>query len=290
MSMLLLPHQTAEQAFIWSDFSWSTDKSTPASFLEPPTSWDYNTPMHIGVTVEWDRKQLKGFSLAGLSLALVVDCPATSMRWTSTVPIAGTNTQKSCLIELPAGHLSRSLEARGLIVSEAGDSSLGLPPGAKIAWSDKGRLDLEGEGGRFPTEVVSFGARGLPTAAAWHIQVRILDLDDTFASCVRVLLNQEHAASDVLLDQSNPMADFATQVLRRDIIGAVLQHLATMADLDLRTYDQEHEDSIASVVANWCDLYLHQDLGSAVALIGTDARRFDAVLQSGIGFLEGMKP
>lgn len=284
MSVVLLPHLTAESAFAWSEPTWSTEVSTGAPFSQPPREWDYATPLSISSKVTWDPERLQGLSLQTLRLVLVVECPSTSMRWVESAPLAVDAMHQTAVTTVPAGEASRALEVRSWIVCESGDPELDIPVAAKIAWTERHRMDLEGDGGRFPTQSVDFRDLRLPPRAAWTVTVEATDLDQSFGSSVRVLINASHPAHDLLLDLERPAAGIALEVLRKDIISTVLGEIAADSLLE-HSFDPTFTDSLGAVLNHWCELYLNMDLPSALSLLLQDRTRFEVELQAGMLFL-----
>ncbi|OYO06750.1 hypothetical protein B0O41_0310 [Propionibacteriaceae bacterium ES.041] len=285
MSVVILPHPTAQLAFEWGDYTWSTSSNLSSPFAEPPSNWDYSTAISIGVQVAWDPNEVRSFALRTLEVVLTVDCPATAMRWVSAATLASGTQHQSVVVEVPPGEASGTLEVRAWVVCSPGDPNAGLPPAAKLAWKPRQRLYLEGDGSRFPTQAIPFSQRGLPPDAAWTVEVEVNDLDDSFGSCVQALINADHPVRELLLDLSRPGAATAVQVLRRDIITTVLDQVARDSTLE-QTFDPEFTDSVGSVLENWCRLYLKQDLPSTLAMVRDDPRVFDVELQAGLRFLE----
>lgn len=158
---------------------------------------------------------------------------------------------------------------------------------SRLAESPVRIVVLEGDLHRFPTETVSFAALRLEPAA-WAVRLEYGSLSDSFVGSVRLLLNADHPAAEVLLDVSEERGGVLHSVLRIDVARQLLMTVAADEFLDLADMDSStaEEGSLRAGLEALTATFLSMDLQSAIDMARRDPARFERNLQVGFEFLQ----
>jgi hypothetical protein len=120
--------------------------------------------------------------------------------------------------------------------------------------------------------------------APWTLQLRFDDLTESFMGGVRQLINSDHPAAELLLDEELPGATLAQSVLRMDVARQLLLHVA----LDPAYGTDEvgwPEGSVGAALQAMSKLYLSSDLTPVLQLARSDLVTFERQVQSGFGLM-----
>ena len=183
---------------------------------------------------------------------------------------------------------------RQLILAEPSFDSEELAASApgSILWREPRptSLDLEGVGGVFPTQLVSFSG-SLDAGAVWAVEIDTEELSMPAIAAVRLLLNAEHADVNYL----------ATRDTRDDRARAVLSAIhwdagrrlvdAALESADRLDLDQEWpDDSIGHNLQLLVRVLLpDMSLDAIRSLKSRKPREYETKLQAGLSLLSGNK-
>jgi hypothetical protein len=203
------------------------------------TRWDSAMDLELERTIAlpigeiWQSCALPADSRLGVSTGWISE--ATSLRGQSNVEVVsfGNDRQVTVSVNCPGRELGHAVKLRtvifllpGLMVRESGIAP--SIPGS-ILWEDVQRVVLEGDGSRFPTEVIDFRhLPGVSPGAAWHLEWDPSALDLTVSAAIRLYLNSDCPAFVQSITNVNPTEiDLERQrtvrwdVARRLITGAI---------------------------------------------------------------------
>lgn len=286
-----LPYLTAA-ADAWSPGAWfySLGDQDPIHLDDRIEGWDYQARLELACEVAIDVDRIRATARIPpdheIELIVVIDCPAVRERWVGfrlPLPPAG-RAQATCQVLLPPGRAAEVISVeRQVVLRQDRPAPPPLPSrrGSILLRDAKHRtIALEGNGGRFPVELVDMGAMGYPDAL-WMLDVDTSDHERAFLGAVRLYVNSEHEARAELLDGSSPRAAdlvsaMSWDVLRQLIIRAANSGLEVGPDLE--------PESLGAVV--WS--LLHDRLGysrmeDVVSALDSSAEEFEARLQNAAG-------
>lgn len=296
--MRLLPHRAASsEAVTWGPW-WVEIEGTRRPLGRRLEEWDYATETVIECQVSLDvDRVVKGTRLgsdARLSVACLVDCPSTLRREVSTAVIPdlyGDEKVRTLRLPLPVGQFATSITlSRHLVLLDPGDSAdegAAQRTGSRLAQSERKKVALEGEGGRFPTEGVRFSEIGMGSSA-WLLDLTYEHLDDAFMGSVRLSVNAEHPAGRIALASEAPSAELVQSVLRHDIVRQLLTRLAFDPTINISETRSFEEDSLGAATATICDMFLRRDLSTVLELARNDPVEFESLLQERLDFLNSV--
>lgn len=293
MKVRLQPHLVSpDGAVTWGPW-WGVLNGARQQLSDKLTGWDYESETVFELQPSFDIEVILGStgmdSVDDLAIVLLLDCPSAGERWSSAYLLGDyLDSDKSALsVTAPVGNLAESVRLSAHLVlwdRRSANDGTATRPGSRLAWSEAHSLTLEGEGARFPTEEVSFKELGLEHAA-WTLRTSFLDLSDTFMSNVRLLLNRDHAASNMLLEEGPPQS-LVQSALRLDIARQLILHVASDPDSFQIDRSDWEEGSVGSVISELTTTHMRMGLANAVYLARTDPARFERKMQEGFDFME----
>lgn len=183
-------------------------------------------------------------------------------------------------LNIPAGSVAVSVALQCHIVVGI-ERRNGPPKGARLAESRPTTVTLEGEGGRFPTEPVSFSEAGL-TGGPWHLDVHFDELDEAFMGAVRLFVNTDTAAGVALLDPEHPRHPLLQQVLRWDLVRSMLWAVASQTDPALIPHAYDDESAIGAVLDGLCRSIWQLNLAEVVTAVQQDSAGFERRLRTDV--------
>lgn len=207
---------------------------------ETVEGWDLNTALSVTARLSADVAGALDDCQLGAGSSL-----AASLRWRSTR--TGLRGVTAATTVSPGPNvLTTTLEPTqlgGTLVVEAiihlGDAvspaELAPTESAALLWSDRHSWLLEGEGPRFPVELVDFRRSGMRgSEAAWALHWYHKDLDAPVSSAVRLRLNRKHPAVRRMLngERDDLQAAAAKSVLRRDLLRELVEVVLGDDDFD----------------------------------------------------------
>lgn len=181
-------------------------------------------------------------------------------------------------VEVPAGSVAVSVALQCHIIVGV-ERPAGPPKGARLAESRLTTVMLEGEGGRFPTEPVSFSQAGL-TGGPWHLDVRFDELDEAFMGAVRLFVNTDMDAGVALLDPDHPRHPLLQQVLRWDLVRTLLWAVASQTDPALVPRTFEDERAVGAVLDALCRGIWQLNLAEVITAVQQDSAGFERRLRT----------
>lgn len=193
---------------------WIQERSGLPEILPPQlTDWDPVQDLALKRTLTIDLPRLRAECGLGrdAELALVVSwrSPGSGQRGRACERKLEGDEEIACTLEatVPGPELAGSVRLITRIVlrrnGSADDSLAARRPGS-ILWEDEVQLLLEGIGSRFPMEVISFSAAGLPARAAWRLHWNRDDLNAQAMGCFCLLLNKNHPRLAVAASRMAP--------------------------------------------------------------------------------------
>lgn len=285
----IFPHRTATADCITFGDWWIKRSGTPERLPELLTGWDYASEVELGSSATIDVERLLSStghtSLNALELILLVECAATQRRFLGRRNLhdARSSEPVTASLRVPPGELADRLRLSAHIVV-ARDLD-GLPPrvacmaGALIASSPKQTMLLEGEAARFPTEPIAFSLHGRPYSP-WTLDIAFEDPASSFMGGVRLLVNTEHPVGRKLLDAST--VEQVSPIVMADVLRLLVATLSQSEYSDYLETALEEDGSVANVVDQMCQTFIHESLETATQQYRREPLYFDSILHSNL--------
>jgi hypothetical protein len=285
----ILPHlELSQDSVTWGDW-WVRINGRRILAGKRVDGWDYATPITFELQPSVSTDQALAScgltSLRDIDVVLLAESPHTGRRFTVSRNVEALAENGGVLpLELPPEQIARSVVLSAFLVlgrmMTPRDDDVAWRRGARLAQSSRETVWLEGDAPRFPTEAVAFSSVGLE-GALWDLDISFTDLDESFLSTVRLLVNTEHPAADMLLDEAHPGFPNAHSVLEIDIARRLIHCLATddalRGDLARPVWQ---EGSTREVLETIAETVFGSNLISITELAKGDPRRFERKLQS----------
>jgi hypothetical protein len=291
------PHLTAPEAA----FSCRWLLETPQGLVALPPMlerWDYETP--VSLSVDMDIRILDLRKICGLADD---DSLVTAIVWHAT----GTNLRDSCYVGAcpPDGPVRVTLEGSRLggtlnleaqvALTKTGsgrrDGLAAVRPGS-VLWRTKASLALEGEGPRFPTEVLDFACSSLGASeAAWYLQWEPSDLTSAGLGAIRLYLNQSHSLMAQLRDAPEATAETRTALdaLKYDLVRALITGYLTNPDfVDDAVFETGSVGHIGVILAN--TYFPNETIASLRLLARDDPQKLDTRVQHAVRLWAAVAP
>lgn len=187
----------------------------------------------------------------------------------------------TCNVIIPAETVAKRLDmAVQFIVRPSRSENHGS--GARVLLGPNKRIELEGDGARFPTEPVSFKAMGWPDSL-WRLKFAFDSVEDAYAGAVRLFVNVDHPGASTLLDPQAAGGHVTRAFLRLDIVRVVVASLAresrNVGALG-QPRDEGDESSVLAVANALSREWLKLDLDEAIHLLERSPHEFEAGLQA----------
>ena len=276
-----------------SNVSWEVRAGGKPVSGPSAKGWDYATLIDVGFRCVVDLPALlDSVSLGSLGRGSVLHL---LLKWHSTnTGLRGAGEPQKveegpaeAQLQLDGNSLGGVLflEAAIILFSASGGHGPLAPtrPGS-ILWSESRRLDLEGEGTRFPVQLVSFEKAGLRGPnAVWCLRWDSTDYEQAAGACLRIMLNRDHPKAEAAAREPDDRENAGTmQVLRWDIarqmITAALDDVAGFETLDWP------EGSLgAALAARIRTVFPSLSLAECRALRRTGPEDFETSLQTTMG-------
>lgn len=271
MRSSLLPHLVAP-AVSWHLGEWRLPDGTA---LRRPSSridhWDYNFPttfvsdVRINAPMIVDACKLgAGASLMLLTVAMFSVSELPVVTASEPVDASGISTVEATLeIDPHVAGGTLTLE-RQIVLDEQGASPSRLAARRRGAvllheGSEALRVQLEGEGSRFPTELMDFEEAGIEDSSAlWYLDVDTSRLDDPVSSAVRLYVNSSHPAVKRMHDADSEVGSAVSSVMAWDVARQLVRTVLTDPYFgeDSGIYE---EGSVGDVVERLIQFYLSGD-------------------------------
>lgn len=247
-SITAYPYLTAPQE-AWSPRPWFYRVGEgPRAHLDGDSigGWDYQANLELAcdVTVDVDllRDSVRMPREHWLDVIVLVDCPALRERWVgfrTPLPESGESAVE-CLVSLPPGSVAeRFTLERQVVLREEYPAPPPLPSrkGSILLKDPRNRsVVVEGQGGRFPVEVVDLDAMGYRDAL-WMLDMDTSDAERAFLAAVRLYVNSSHDAKDDLLQADTArgrdlLSAMSWDVMRQLVVRSALSGLEVRPDHD----------------------------------------------------------
>lgn len=282
----LFPHRAAApEAVAWGAWQVSMNGGEPEAVPERLGGWDYLTEMTFllqpSIRSEALRQSTGIERQSAMALIATADCQAANNRFITSVPLSDAADPDLVLqLQIPKGVVARRLHLSAYLVlgheNRAASAGVATKIGSRLAQSEKLTVVLEGEGARFPTEVVSFQALGLEPGL-WSLRVDTEGLEANFVGGVRLLINADHveAAHSLSSDTDSALYRTLQMDIARQVVGRVAQLHPSSADLGA----EWDEGSLGATAQQMCSTLLRVDLASCERYFREEPARFERIIQ-----------
>jgi hypothetical protein len=260
----LIPSSKYIDVGIWQ--TYSDGHLIPLDTSMP--NWDPAITLQASINVDVNGFGILedcGFSSdAELSIAAVWSSEGTMLR--------GVGSKKIITYEPFASEYNLRVEIEGLKLAKWVDLSVQLvlvtpsiekkPFAAKYAGSilfksTPLRVYLQGEGARFPIEVIDFGNTQYPNDAGWALFWDPFNLHQTALGDLRLYINARHNRVKSAVSESRPEDYDLRESIRFDIARLLIQGALNNDDF-VENPDQYGSDSIGAVIRNMIRNYFPQ--------------------------------
>ena len=250
--------------------------------------WDPGTNLRFIRDVEVDVQRVReecGLPQdCSLRVAASWHCEGTTLRGRgSVVNLQGSQADVTLEMAVQGQHLSGKLVLKTAVVLATRLNAAPLRarrPGS-VLWEDEQSVALEGEGSRFPTEVVSFKDSGwqLPERAAWVLDWDRDDLETPVLGGIRLYLNSDHPQVLSMLQSPKDVASLVFVAAMHQDIGRQLIRGAVLTE-EFRDRDTYPRNSIGHVVHRLIKARLQGETATSLhQRLQQKPEQFDALLQ-----------
>lgn len=211
-------------------------------------------------------------------------CEGTTLRGRgSVVTLTGDDAEVALEMALQGKDLSGKLVVRTAIVlgTRLDAAPLRARRPGSVLWEDEQTVALEGEGSRFPTELVSFKDSGwqLPTRAAWALDWNRDDLEVPVLGGIRLYLNKDHPRIVAMLDSPRDPASVVFVAAMHQDIGRQLIRGAVLTDEFLER-EKYPRDSVGHVIVRLIKSRFPGESPTSLRVrLQQHPERFDSLLQ-----------
>ncbi len=231
-------------------------------------NWDPAVPLQASINVDINGKRiLEDCGLtpdAEISIAAIWSCEGTMLR--------GVGSKIKISYETNVKEYDLRVEIEGLKLSKWVDLSVHLvlispnivkrPFAAKytgsiLFQSSPFRVYLQGEGARFPIEVIDFGNTQYPNDAGWAIFWDPFNLHQTALGDLRLYINSRHERVRNAASENRSEDYDLRESIRFDIARLLIQGALNNDDF-VENPDQYEPDSIGAVIRNMLQNYFPQ--------------------------------
>lgn len=251
--------------------------------------WDAGSNIHVRCDLTVDVKGIfQDCRLerdARLRLALVWDSPGTKLRGCGNVLGFSSETSPmsvslSATIEgkLLADKLNLSVK---LLFVSGGSTQHQLIPrmsGSILLDLAPFRVQLEGDGARFPIELIDFTATNFPAGAAWYLNWDADDLDQLLLGDVRLYVNSHNAKLASAVSNPQSEAEGIREAMRLDLAQTLIRG-ALENEAFIQNPDRYATGTIGAAVRAMIRLYFEGYELKSVREIARAPHKFSATLQ-----------
>lgn len=115
-----------------------------------------------------------------------------------------------------------------------------------VLWeSAEHTVQLEGEGPRFPTEVIDFSTTSFPQDAGWYLDWDPHELDQSLLGTARLYINSQHQQIAVAVTNPQPDTAGVREAIRLDITQTLIRGVLANADF-VSNPDQYARDTVGA--------------------------------------------
>ncbi|MBB1053150.1 hypothetical protein [Dietzia sp. B44] len=276
----IFPHRVASSHSItWGNWWYSLGSGEQFNLDDLVEGWDYATALKFGTRVFIDADEIQastGLDLEFIDLVIMADCSSVQQRFVSTTVLAN---KLEAEITLQPGTVAHEVKLSAHLVLGRSPRPTGnrsaAEIGARLASSPPTRAILEGEGSRFPTEILRFSETNFGNAP-WTITAYFDELNDSFMGTIRLIVNSEHPlGAEVIRTKSSAVA---TALMRLEVTRALIGEISRR-DFQLMANGWD-EGSVGGVVDALTQFHLGLSLGKAVHYYRDDPIGFDRLLHA----------
>jgi hypothetical protein len=293
VALRLLPHRAAAARSVSWHRWWTEHDGDRIELSVLLAGWDYARQTTVGISVDLDEDALLAStglnSINDLEILAMADCLLAQQRFVATKPLREhpRGSTADVTIQLPPGQVAGAVRLSAHLVlartTPQREYGIAFLRGSRIDSSEPFTLRLEGDSGRFPTEPVKFSELGLGKGP-WTILTAYDELSDGFLGGIRLLVNLENSAGQLVLDPKT--APRVNGLLHADVMRLLVADLATRGEFkDEFSYE---EGSVGQVLETMCQNFLSMGLRAAARLYKEDPVRFDLVLHDHLDPLAGV--
>lgn len=269
----------------------------PETVAFPPVDvhglpWEVTAAISVTGTVVADpRKCREAAGLpkeAPLVAVLEVWCDDTYWSDAATTPLREQAGPVPLEVVAPPGMVYGRLGYRRLVALGA-DLDHDTPDiahhrGNILAVSPHGSVNLSGDGGQFPTEVIDFATAGLVGDARWSIRFRYESLDDPVLGTVALMLNEGSPVVRVLRGREQAPDELQAaygRELRRFVVTEIVRQAVADEQLvdGVDWADHSVGDLLAGILGRFCGGRSVRELRTLAA---QDRERFEMILTGAV--------
>ena len=290
---MIFPSYLQPPSDVVSNCSWTITVGGRPVTGKVVEGWDYSTPIRVTFRCEIDLTALLGALSLGadarIALVLRWRATGTGLRGASEQrPVENSNTEVS--LGLDSSVLGGALLLNAaMILTSAGPTPGPLAPTrpGSILWSEARKLELEGEGERFPVELISFRKAGIRgQRGAWSLRWDSDDLEQAVGSCLRIQMNGDNARSRAAaLDPGNARNAEFMNVLRWDVTRQMI-NAALFDEERFRTLDWPERSLGSALAARIQTAFPNMTLEECRTLRRTRPQDFETSLHTATGLFE----
>ena len=253
--------------------------------------WDYAAAVTLRTVVEVDQKLVReqcrlNVSDVALGAAAAWHSTGTGRRGALPPVILDDSDGAAVIVgRLNSAELGGNLHLTTRVILAAVDPetpSHALAPSrvGNILWQTDDKVRLEGTDALFPVELAAFSNVGLPSGAAWQLELDTTNPGASALGRIRLFINTENrgAYEAALAPESTAEAALTTSVMRVDILRQMIERALDCDDIE--TLDDFGPGTVGRVLATavWTAFPDHT-LEGVRALRQGDRRDFETRIQ-----------
>lgn len=248
---------------------WQTYKDGNLCPLENTMpDWDPAVPVRAAINVQINGEKV--FEECGFHPDAILSITAV---WSSDgTMLRGIGSKKIITYDPIANDYDLGVDIDGLLLSKWVNLSVQLVliapseikkpfaakyPGSILFKSAQFRVYLQGEGARFPIEVIDFGNTQYPNDAGWALFWDPYNLHQTVLGDLRLYINSRHERVRRAVSEDKPEDSDLREAIRFDIARLLIQGALSNDDF-VENPDKYEPDSIGAVVRNMLQNYFPQ--------------------------------
>jgi hypothetical protein len=292
VSFEVMPHRVIRSGSLnWGAWTSQLGQGEVTPLESAMDGWDYSASIQLTTSLRYDRagvcSDLAVADVSALALQLTVDCAATRGQWSAQTRLAAADGEGRVTVSLhlPAGSVADRISLIRSVVACNEHWEPAIPAGSWLARDVAKRVRVEGDGGRFPIEAMSFSGRRYE-GAPWRFDLDYTDLDDPMVAAFVLYVNTDHEASATLLAQKAKTTPALRVMVESDYFETFLDDIARRPELDPPT--NPDPESVWAVLDGQCQLRFKRDLGSMLAIWRESPIEGRSIVRGKLKYLTGL--
>lgn len=260
------------------------------AFLNILPHWDPGTPISVRVSVQvntarvWEECRLSDEDT--LRLVMVWYSPGTGLKDRgSFVDFTEPSLIQTVFLEATIDGTLLADKVRfeiQLVLSQPGRSEFRLSPHlpGNILWREEKNVIIEGQGSRFPSELVSFADAGwMSPGSCWVLDWNPRDLNERFLGNVRLFLNLDNKLIKRAISGTSKEDKIIREIILFDIGKSMIIGAINSDDFP-KSYRDYEEGSVGSSIRGLLYTYFPKEsIDDLVARYKSNPSRFECELQ-----------